>query len=65
MGIQDRDYMRRPLDDGDDAPRDLEPALRPEQKLELFFRRNWKLLALVGLGVVAVVVVVVLSSSPS
>lgn len=61
MAVQDREYMRRPPDDdgkGDGPAQEL----RPEQRFELFFKRNWKLLTVLGLVVVAVVIAVTVSS---
>jgi len=62
MAVQDREYMRRPEDDDDGKAREPAQELRPEQKFELLIKRNWKLLTLLVLAVVAVGIAVVLSS---
>jgi hypothetical protein len=58
MGIQDRDYMKRPSDDG------AERAASPEAKVEAFFRgvlrRHPRLPVALGVALVVLIVAAIL-----
>jgi hypothetical protein len=56
MGLQDRDYMRRPSGDDDDNRSESSPGSHVETWLEGFFARHPKLPLAVGITLAALFV---------
>jgi hypothetical protein len=62
MGIQDRDYMKRPSDDDDDR-RASSPDSRLEAFLSGFLQRHPRFFLYVGIGLAVLVAVAIVVAS--